>query len=243
MSFVIIVTSPLFLPIALAVPHSHNSFAGSTYLSAPQHPNFVDTWLRCFAASTRTKKLKNNKAKGKENDITGLFLATAGCEAILKVSIMAYPTNLEDLTFEKINQIIRRNMRHKKRLVVAERTKFMSMKQEIDELIIKYLHRLRNASRYCEFKKLEQEEQTIEKDLIHIRLIEGLYNASHRYKIMEQLQIGNTFLNTCIDFIRQQKLIQKYNHAKSQPSEQIFADTYMLKNLFKNVRIVDVNIK
>ena len=36
MSFVIIVTSPLFLPIALAVPYSHNSFAGSTYLSAPQ---------------------------------------------------------------------------------------------------------------------------------------------------------------------------------------------------------------
>ena len=29
------------------------------------------------------------------------FLATAGCEAIMKVSAMAYLTNLEDLTFEK----------------------------------------------------------------------------------------------------------------------------------------------
>ena len=56
-------------------------------------------------------------------------------------------------------------MRPKKRLVVAERTKFMSMKQEIDEPIIKYLHRLRNASRYCEPEKLGQ-EQTIEEDLI-----------------------------------------------------------------------------
>ena len=65
----------------------------------------------------------------------------------MKVSIMAYPTNLEDLTFEKISQIIR-NMRLKKRLVVTERTKSMSMKQEIDEPIIKYLPRLRNASRY-----------------------------------------------------------------------------------------------
>ena len=36
-------------------------------------------------------------------------------------------------------------------------------------------------------------------------------------------------LNTCIDFIQQQELIQKYNQDKSQPSEQIFADTYMLK--------------
>ena len=75
----------------------------------------------------------------------------------------------------------------KKRLVVAERTKFTSMKQEIDKSIIKYLHRLRNASRYCEFEKLGLEEQTIEEDLIYLRSIKGMYNASHRYKIMEQL--------------------------------------------------------
>ena len=54
---------------------------------------------------------------------------------------------------------------HKKKYETQEkleRTKFMSMKQEIDELIIKHLHRLRNASRYCEFEKLGREEQTIE---------------------------------------------------------------------------------
>ena len=120
----------------------------------------------------------------------------------------------------------------KKRLVVAERTKFMSMNQEIDEPVIKYLHRLRNASRYCEFEKIRQ-EQTIEEDLIQLWLIEGMYNASHRYKIMEQLEIGNTSLNTCIDFLQQQELIQKDNHDKSQYSEQIFADTYMLKIFLK----------
>ena len=52
-----------------------------------------------------------------------------------------------------------------------------------------------------------------------------MYNALHRYKIMEQLQIGNMSLNSCIDFIPRKELIQKYNHYKSQPSEQIFADT------------------
>ena len=91
--------------------------------------------------SARTKKLKDKKGKGGENEIMDLFLATAGCKEIMKVSIMAYPTNLEDLTFEKISQIIR-NMRPKKRFIVAERTKFMSMKQEIIEPIIKYLHHL-----------------------------------------------------------------------------------------------------
>ena len=66
-----------------------------------EDPDFIDTWLRCFAASARTKKLKDDKEKGRENVITDLFEATAGCEAIMKVSAMAYPTNLEDLTFEK----------------------------------------------------------------------------------------------------------------------------------------------
>ena len=66
-------------------------------------------------------------------------------------------------------------------------------------------------------------------DLIQIMLIEGIYNASHQYKIIEQLQIVNMFLDTCIDFIQQQELIQKYSHNKSQPSKQIFANTYKLK--------------
>ena len=104
-----------------------------------------------------------------------LFFATAEREAIMKVSTMAYPTNLDNLTFEKISQIIRRNMMPKKRLVMAERTKFMSMKQEINEPIMKYLHRLQNASRYCGFEKLGQGEQTIEEDLIQLMLIEGVY--------------------------------------------------------------------
>ena len=109
----------------------------------------------------------------------------------------------------------------------------MSMKQEIDKPIIKYLHQLRNASRYCEFEKLGHEEQAIDEDLVQLRLIGGMYNASHRYKIMEPLQIGNMSLNTCIDFIQQQELIQKYNHNKSQRSEQIFTDSYMLKKIEK----------
>ena len=65
-------------------------------------------------------------------------------------------------------------MRPKKRLVMAERTKFMLIKQEIDKPIIKDLHHLQNASRYCEFEKLGREEQTIEEVLIHLRLIEGM---------------------------------------------------------------------
>ena len=48
-------------------------------------------------------------------------------------------------------------------LVKAERMKFMLMKKEIDKPIIKYLHRLRNASRYCEFEKLDKKNRRLKK--------------------------------------------------------------------------------
>ena len=42
-------------------------------------PDFVDTWLRCFAASERTKKKDHKKKDGKMRlQIT--FWQTAGCD-------------------------------------------------------------------------------------------------------------------------------------------------------------------
>ena len=112
-----------------------------------------------FPTSARTKKLKDDKEKGGENEITDLFLATTGCKATMKLTTMSYPTNLEHLTFEK------NKLDHKKKYEVhgkvgrgrKNEVHVDEKKKKIDKPIIKYLHRLRNASRYCEFKKLEQE--------------------------------------------------------------------------------------
>ena len=72
------------------------------YQLSPEDPDFVDTWQQCFSASARTKKLKDDKEKGGVNEIMELFLATTRCEAIMKVSTIAYPKNLEDLILIKI---------------------------------------------------------------------------------------------------------------------------------------------
>lgn len=75
----------------------------------------------------------------------------------------------------------------------------MSMQQEPSEPIIKFLHRLRNGIRYCEF------EQTIEEWLIQIWLIEGnIYMASHikcsnSYNL--EIWISILVLNLCISRI------------------------------------------
>ena len=71
------------------------------YQLSLEDPDFVDTQLRCFATIARTKNLKDDKEKGGEKRIIDLYLAKAGCEVKMKVSTMAYPTNLEDLTLKK----------------------------------------------------------------------------------------------------------------------------------------------
>ena len=52
-------------------------------------------------------------------------------------------------------------MRPQKKFIVEEITKSISMKQEIEEPIMKYLHRLRKPSRYCESEIIRLEEETI----------------------------------------------------------------------------------
>ena len=43
----------------------------------------------------------------------------------MKKLVMAYLKDLEELTFPEIKQIIKNNLRPKKELVIAERTKFL----------------------------------------------------------------------------------------------------------------------
>ena len=94
-------------------------------LTTLDNPENMEISKRCFEALARVKKLRDRRSEGEQNDI---FLTTAGCEAIQKVSAMTYPRNLEELNFKKIGGIIKRNIRLKKRLVITERTKFQEKK-------------------------------------------------------------------------------------------------------------------
>lgn len=78
-------------------------------------PEFVKTFFQCFAAQSRAKKLKDNQARGKENEITELFLDSAGCKPIKKISVMADTRQLENSTFVAISEIIKRSLQPKKK--------------------------------------------------------------------------------------------------------------------------------
>lgn len=55
------------------------------------------------------------------------------------------------------------------------------------------LYKLQEASRFWEFEKLSMGEMTIEHKLIHLRLIDDMFNASYKDKILEQLHLSKSF--------------------------------------------------
>ena len=96
---------------------------------------------------------------------------------------MAYPRNLEELTFKEISEVIKRNIRPNKRLIIAERTKFLETRQHPDESMVQFVHRLKERARYCQFERSGTGEMTKEDDLIMLLLINGRHDSDFKQVI------------------------------------------------------------
>ena len=119
----------------------------------------------------------------------------------------------------------------KKRLVVAERTKFLEIRQHPNESIVQFVHQLKERARYCEFERLGIGEMTTEDELIMLRLIEGIHNLTFKHKLLETLQSISLTVETCIEFVQQLELIKKnYNQ---QPNKEEVCSTSKYKILCK----------
>ena len=171
-------------------------------------PKYTEAWIKCFAASARSKKLKDEAGS---LAITDLFLAKAGVDAIRHVSVMAHPKDLESMPFDDIRKVVMAAVRPQKKLVIAERVKFLSLRQEATESVQLYAERLRQTARFCEFDKLGTEGQSIEDNLVQMRVIDGLFRAEQRVKTLEFLQSGSPKLSACVDFVRQLEMIGNFS--------------------------------
>ena len=114
---------------------------------------------------------------------------------------MAAPKVLEEMNFEEIKNLVLEKLQPKKKLVIAERTQFLSMRQTEAEDVRDYVHRLRNGARFCDFHKLgaANTTQSAEDELLQMRLIDGLKEPEDRIKLLEYMQsaTGDVLLNNC----------------------------------------------
>ena len=79
-------------------------------LARLDEPDYLEAWLDCFAALSRTRKWQDKSGSDGTNEVTNQFMAYAGCEAIMKIKVMVYPKVMETMPFREIEQAIRKDI-------------------------------------------------------------------------------------------------------------------------------------
>ena len=129
----------------------------------PQNAESATAWIMSFVAKCRAEKKKDKvKTDGTVQDLqlTNLFLNLRGQDAIIKFSSLLSPRNLIDTPYKEIRLAIQNYIFPQKRVVTAERAKFLSILQSARESDDDHLSRLREEARYCNFEKLKTATNT-----------------------------------------------------------------------------------
>ena len=105
------------------------------FLMSLGKPEYIETWIRCFAVLIRVKKLKDQKASGGENEIIELFVKP-------QRKYQSWYTLKYERKYEEISAIIKRNVHPKQKLIITERTKFFETRQNQNLTAMQYLHML-----------------------------------------------------------------------------------------------------
>ena len=113
-----------------------------------------------------------------------------GLEALIKLSSLDAPRNIEDMKFIDIRKDLINYLKPQERLVVAERTGFFQMSQGGEEAETDYLARLREAARYCKIVDLKASPDP-EPEMIRLQFIAGLRDSESKLKLLEALRANN----------------------------------------------------
>ena len=105
----------------------------------------------------------------------------------MKDKSLVAPTKVKTMAFNENETVLENYLQPRKRLVIAEQTKFVAVAQRNGESSGDFLARLKEAARYCEFGNLKTIADP-EAYMIRLRFIAGLQNTEHKLKVLEHLQ-------------------------------------------------------
>ena len=124
-------------------------------------------WAEIFDAQARAKEIKD------KNRLTDEFLSSAGLEEVLKIKQIVAPKTLSQMKWKDIKAAISNFLEPKKKLLIAERTIFMQMKQDT-ESIGEFAARLREQAVKCEFEAFKNSSSDPAEEPTKMRLIAGI---------------------------------------------------------------------
>ena len=149
-----------------------------------KEPEQLVIWLKAFKARARVGKKRDVDAIpgtsgppavaviAEEYQVTNFFISQCSLEALIKLSSLVAPRNIEDKKFIGIRKDLINYLKPQERLVVAERTGVLQMSQggEEEEAETDYLAKLREAARYCKFEDLKASRDP-EAEVIRLQFI------------------------------------------------------------------------
>lgn len=163
------------------------------------------TWTEIFDAQARGKCL------------TDQFLSNAGLKELIKIKKIVAPKDVTSLKWDDIKSASITNfLEPKKRLLIAERTVFMQMKQLETESVGEFAARLRVQAVKCEFHSFKNTTIDPSEELTRMRLIAGIRDDATRNKILEK-ELITKLTTEHIDFTMQ--LMQVKEFAFSERNE------------------------
>ena len=102
--------------------------------------------------------------------------------------------DITKLTFSTIKKAVEEYIEPRKRLIIADRTQFLQMKQNAGESEVDFLTRLNDASTHCNWDSLKMEKPS--EELVKLRFIAGLQDDTLKFKILEKLQLNPSTTTT-----------------------------------------------
>ena len=125
--------------------------------------------------------------KAKDHQATDFFMSRFGLEALMKLSSLVAPRNIDDMKLIDIRKDLIYYLKPHEKLVVAERNCFLQMSQGGEEAETDYLARLREDARYCKFVDVKASSEP-EAEMIRLQFIAGLRDNESMLKLLEALR-------------------------------------------------------
>ena len=165
-----------------------------------ESPEKCRVWLIAFEAHCRGKKLSDTKAsKTDTSPQTDQFLERCGSIPLLKIISMLPGKDVTKLSFATIKKAIEEYIAPRKRLIIADRTRFLQLTPNQGESLVDFLARINDASVHCKWDSLATEGPTDE--LVKLRFIAGVRDDHLKLKTLEKLQIEpGMVISEIIDF-------------------------------------------
>jgi len=153
-------------------------------------------------------KLQIEKVE-KDGDKVLRLVSLVGLDAIKKISKICLPKKITELTYKEVKEKIMAYVKPTKKLIMAERTKFFSLRQEKDENIKEFVTRLRNQSSSCDFESLKQVDNLSESMVVH-QLICGLSSKHYQERILESTATKTPTVVSILDLVENLNQISKF---------------------------------